>query len=109
MPGFLATSSNKTTAVRFAAKADKDHPRALWHVKFDKRGEEQTQYRVQHMTCVTKTLIAGESEYLFAPYSVFKLKSVKWTDNIRAQHLFTIVSALDNKTEDENLPLAPWY
>lgn len=109
VPGFLATSSNKMVADQFAFKADKNHPCAIWRIKFDKRGKKKPQYRVQHMTFVQKTLIPGEHEYLFAPYSVFTLTSVKWSDKRSEPHEFTIQSVLDNKVEDENLPLAPWY
>ena len=37
-----------------------EQPRALWHIKLDPRGKDDAQYRVQHMTFVEKTLIAGE-------------------------------------------------
>ena len=62
------------------------------------------------MTLVSKTLIAGEHEYLFALYSVFTLVSVKWSeDDLINPHEFTIEAARDNKEEDECLPLTPWY
>ena len=61
------------------------------------------------MAFVSKTLIAGEREYLFAPYSVFTLVSVKWSAKLIKPHEVTIRSALDNKEEDEDLPLTPWY
>ena len=109
VPGFLASSSVETVASQFAFCADKNHPCAIWRIKFDKRGKKNPRYRVQHMTFVQKTLIPGEHEYLFAPYSVFTLTSVKWSDKRSEPHEFTIQSALDNKEEDKNLPLAPWY
>ena len=52
---------------------------------------------------------AAEGEYLFAPYSVFTLASVKWSSDLNKPHEFTLLPATDNKKEDENLPLAPWY
>jgi hypothetical protein len=62
------------------------------------------------MSFVSKTLIGGENEYLFAPYSVFTLVSVKWSaKELIFPHEFTILAARDNKEEDEDLPLAPWY
>ena len=61
------------------------------------------------MTLVSKTLISGELEYLFAPYSVFTLVSVKWSDELVKPHKFTLRPVIDNKLEDEELPLAPWY
>ena len=109
VPGFLASSSDRRVAINFVFSADKTHPCALWRIKFDKRGELHPEYRVKHMTLVSKTLIAGEQEYLFAPYSVFLLVSVKWSSKLDKPHEFTLHPALDNKDEDEDLPLAPWY
>jgi len=110
VPGFLATSLRREIAAAFAFKADManpSHPCAIWRITFDPRGKEDPKYRVKHMTLVSKTLAAGEHEYLFAPYSVFTLVSVKWSvhDAIK----FTIRAARDNKEEDERLPLTPWY
>ena len=109
VPGFLATSSDRKTAADFAFKADKTHPCAIWRVEFDERGKDQPEYRVRHMAFVSKTLIPGESEYLFAPYSVFTLKSIEWSADLHKPHEFTIQPACDNMLEDENLPLTPWY
>ena len=109
VPGFLATSNQQSVAAAFVHKYNTDHPAAMWRVKFDKRGKKKPQYRVQHMSLVSNTLVAGEYEYLFAPYSVFTLVSVKWSDKLRKPHQFTILAAPDNREEDENLPLAPWY
>ena len=109
VPGFLATSRKRHVATHFASMATKTHPCALWRIAFDPRGKDHAEYRVQHMTFVTKTLFRGEGEYLFAPYSVFTLMSVQWSDELRKPHEFVIQPAVDNKKEDENLPLTPWY
>ena len=50
----------------------------------------------------------GEGEYLFAPYSVFTVKDVKWSDDPREEHRITIAAAIDNAHESDDLPLAPW-
>ena len=109
VPGFLATSSKRRVAAEFAFKASNEHPRVLWRVMFDRRGKHDPEYRVQHMTLVSKTLVKGEHEYLFAPYSVFTLVSVKWSKSLRKPHEFTIQAACNNKSEPEDLPLVPWY
>ena len=109
VPAFLATSDKRGVAVAFVFKSDNTHPRAMWRITFDPRGKDHAEYRVKHMTFVSKTLIASEHEYLFAPYSVFTLVSVKWSSQLIKPHEFTIRSALDNKKEDEHLPLTPWY
>ena len=48
-------------------------------------------------------------EYLFAPYSVFTLLSVEWSDKNSAPHKLVLEAAVDNRLEEETLPLAPWY
>merc|ERR1711920_356329 len=109
VPGFLATSSKRSIATKFAFDPTSTHPSAIWKIVFDPRGKDHPEFRVYHTTFVSKTLIKGEHEYLFAPYSVFTLVSVEWSDNIRKPHEFVIKAAIDNQAEDENLPLAPWY
>ena len=112
VPGFLATTVRREIAAAFASKAgmtNPSHPCAMWRITFDPRGKEHPEYRVKHMTLVSKTLVVGEHEYLFAPYSVFTLVSVKWDAGLTKPHEFTIRAARDNKEEDECLPLTPWY
>ena len=109
VPGFLATSSEHKVAAKFAFGSDESHPRAIWNIKFDRRGKDDYNYRVRHMSRVCKTLIAGEAEYLFATYSVFMLVSFKWSPELRCPHEFVIQAALDNAKEDEHMPLSPWY
>merc|ERR1719201_705484 len=109
VPGVLATSLRREIAAAFALKADKAHPCAMWRIVFDPRGKDHPEYRVKHMAFVSKTLVVGEREYLFAPYSVFTLVSVKWSAKLTKSHEFTIRAALDNKEEEEDLPLSPWY
>ena len=62
-----------------------------------------------YIPTLTLTITTGESEYLFAPYSVFTLDSVEWSDELPTPHNFVLVPAIDNQKEDEDLPLAPWY
>merc|ERR1711934_408278 len=110
VPGFLATSVHREVAASFAFKAsmaNPSHPCAMWRITFDPKGKEYPKYRVRHMTLVSKTLIMSEHEYLFSPYSVFTLVSVKWSAGLTNPHEFTIRAARDNKGEDECLPLTP--
>ena len=109
IPGFLATSSKKSVAAGFGYNTKHAHRRAMWHILFDERGKSQPEFRVKHMTFVSKTLTPGEGEYLFAPYSVFVMLSARWSVQRDKPHAITILAACDNKQEDENLPLAPWY
>ena len=48
-------------------------------------------------------------EYLFTPYSVFTVMEVTFSDAILEPHKISISAALDNKLEEEDLPLAPWF
>ena len=113
VPGFLATSVRRQVAAAFAFKAgvtNPAHPCALWRITLDPRAKENPEYRIKHMSFVSKSLIVGENEYLFAPYSVFTLTTVKWSEaELNKPHKFTIRAAHDNKEEDEDLPLTPWY
>ena len=109
VPGFLATSNKRRVATNFAFTADNAHSRALWKIDFDRRGKYQPDFKVRHMTFVSNTLVKGEGEYLFAPYSVFKLVALKWSENLTKPHELTLAAAVCNMSEDETLPLAPWY
>lgn len=115
IPGFLATSGSESVATSFVCKVSDGKPRIKWKILLDKRGKTQAKYRVSHMTYVNKTLIPGEGEYLFAPYSVFTVKNVSWSSSTDEPHHITIQAAYDNlasedgKSSSEDLPLAPWY
>lgn len=107
--GFLATSVSRDVAKSFLYRVSKGQPRVLWTVKFDPRGEQQPEFRVKHMSFVAKTLIPGEGEFLFAPYSVFTVLDVKWSSSRDKYHKISLQAAIDNIKESEHLPLAPWY
>ena len=112
VPGYLSTSSKQSVAAGFvlkAIKADKNHPCAIWRIMFDSRAEIDPAYLVQHMSFVRNSLCPAEHEYLFVPYSVFTLISVEWSEEMCEPHEFVIQAAHDNRREDEDLPLTPWY
>jgi len=108
VPGFLATSFLKQTSLEFLARAA-GKSRCLWRILLDPRGKTQAQYRVKHVAVISKTHVEGEHEYLFAPYSVFTVKSVEWGDGDETPHQITLESANDNQKFPEDLPLSPWY
>lgn len=109
IPGFLATSSDREVAEIFLERADRNHPRVLWTVKLDPKGETDRTRRVKHMAFVSSTLVPGEGEYLFSPYSAFKITNIKWGNDLTRVHEIVLQPALDNTLEPEDLPLAPWY
>ena len=103
VPGFLATSLEKDTAMQFIRRADKAYPRILWcilvrskaclhpchlltsrltvsHVvplphtlQLDARGKEKREFRCRHANFVLKTEYPGELEFLYSAYSAFKV------------------------------------
>ena len=53
--------------------------------------------------------VQGEHEYLFVPYSVFTVLSVQWNEGSADDpHVIELLAAVDNRQENEDLPLAPW-
>jgi hypothetical protein len=117
VPGFLATSFNEKVAIEFTKRAHFNGrmPVAIWRVYVDPRGKTELQYRCKHVNLVLRANVAGEEEFLFAPYSVFTVHSVTWREGTFGEpHLIELVAAIDNRDESgaptsETLPLAPWY
>ena len=116
VPGVLATGLSKMVAIAFISKADCNHPRILWCIKVDGRGVREPEHRVLHASFVQKSLIPGEGEFLYAPYSAFEVETVRWAKPdsagkyaVGVYHQVLVRSAIDNKGWDEDLPLAPWY
>ena len=53
-------------------------------------------------------VMMGESEYLFAPYSVFTVRGATWRAGTAADpHVIELSAAPDNQG-DLDLQLAPW-
>ena len=50
-----------------------------------------------------------EKEYLFAPYSVFQVRAVEWSEDEDFPHQITIGAAADNMKHSLCLPLVPYY
>lgn len=111
-PGFLATSFSEDKAYGFwyRAHVESGLPAVKWVVYVDPRGETSQRYRCKHVNLVTKTNVPGEQEYLFAPYSVFTVRSVQFSEsaNDDEPHLIELDAAIDNRKESEDLPTAPW-
>ena len=112
VPGFVATSFSEAKASEFYIRAytERGQPAVLWRVHVDARGETSPAYRCMHVNLVQHSAVPGEEEYLFAPYSVFAVRSVtRGTGTARDPHVVDVDAALDNSEEPEDLPLAPWY
>lgn len=77
--------------------------KARWLVRID------PVRKCHHVNLVHNTHVAGEDEYLFAPYSVFTVLSSTWNAGTTADpHVIELLAAVDNRAEQERLPLAPW-
>ena len=101
-PAFLATSFERGVAERFVQRSSMPS-RILWKILIDPHN------KCRHVNLVRKTNVAGEEEYLFAPFSVFTVLRATWTSGTANNpHLVELQSAVDNQAECEHLPLAPW-
>jgi hypothetical protein len=111
VPGFVATSFDETTALGFAVRngLDLGQPAVLWVVHVDPAGEHDPTRRCKHVNFVHNGLAGRENEYLFTAYSVFTVRRVEWSDDPKTLSRIELEAALDNRVEDEGLPLAPWY
>ena len=65
--------------------------------------------------CTLCGSVRNEAEMLFPPYSAFQVVSVQPdqilgdANNPKARYvLITLLVAIDNKSQPDNLPLAPW-
>ena len=98
---FMATSFSQAVAKRFMGnrpEPEKTSP-VIWIVETEGKG------KCHHANLVEKmSMVQGEVEFLFPPYSVFTVEKVE-----RATHTrITLKAAVDNKLEAEDLPTAPW-
>ena len=74
-----------------------------WRVRID------PERKCLHVNFVKTSNVAGEEEYLFAPYSAFTVLSARWRAGTTAEpHEIELLAAVDNMEEPEDLPLAPW-
>merc|ERR1712157_619198 len=109
VPGFLATSMAKMTAMDFIRSRDINYPRVLWCILLDERGKYEKEFQCRHANFVFKTEVLGEMEFLYAAYSVFKVVRIDFAEQDWSQKCshYTIVvqAAIDNVSHAEDLPL----
>ena len=74
----------------------------------DPRGRDDPAYRCKHVNFVRHSHVHGEHEYLFTGYSVFTVRRCVWAEGKELSRI-EVDATLDNLTEPEDLPLAPWY
>lgn len=74
----------------------------LWQVCIDR------ERLCHHVNYLRHSTVANEDEYLFAPYSAFKVHGVQWRSGTPGDpHIVVLYAAVDNRVEPEDLPLAP--
>ena len=103
-PAYLATSFSEDVARGFIRMRGADDC-VLWRVRID------PVRKCMHVNLVTRRVpgLPDEQEYLFAPYSAFSVLSAAWNAGTVANpHVIELLAAVDNRTEPEDLPLAPW-
>jgi len=113
VPMVLASSMDESVANNFIALAEAEGlPTVRWSILLDPRGSTDVNWRCSHVNLVMKSCLGNkEAEFLFAPYSVFTVKEIKWSANPRSgryPHEITLAAAVDNQDEPEDLPLAPY-
>jgi hypothetical protein len=108
VPGFLATSFQERVAKEFIERSHMP-ARVLWIIRLKPDCETNPANRCKHVNLVKSTEVAGEHEYLFAPYSVFTVLGAEWRAGTASEpHIITLEAAVDNACESQALPLAPW-
>ena len=116
VPMFLATSASPGIANRFMERA-RVEDKVLWKFKFDETLAPAE--RCKHINFIDRTdqTVDGENEYLFAPFSAFKVLSVEWSaqPTVASPHRVCLAVAPDNRGPPsmpdgppEDLPLAAW-
>ena len=105
-PSYLATSFEQSIAEEFLGRATAEPPaRVLWRIHID------PVQKCRHVNLVCKRVpdLPDEREYLFAPYSAFRVRAVAWRAGTAEQpHIIDLEAAVDNIGPSEDLPLAPW-
>ncbi len=108
VPMFIATSFDRSIATDFMGRAaqaadNETHEPVLWTFVLDP-GD-----RCRHVNYIE----TREKEFLFAPYSAFKVVSAVWQEEPTAAHPHQISLAVASDNLDRaawplELPLAPW-
>jgi len=102
---YLATSLKKEVAQGFLSLLRPSQRPILWTINF-------TGKKCVHVNYISPeiSLFADEKEFLFVPYSTFRVRDVFWKTNPtwKEPHEVHLEACFDNKEEPEELPLAPW-
>lgn len=105
VPMYLATSLQKRVAQGFLNILPSKSCPTLWYIHFPEEKCVHVNFIPQGVGCY-----ADEEEFLFVPYSTFKVKKVDMKKKPTSRHPneIHIMACSDNNNEPEDLPLAPW-
>lgn len=116
VPGFLASSFSFRKAqgfLRRAVNSGSNLSGVLWTIRVDPKGQSDHNHQCKQANLITKRArnVPDEEEYLFAPYSVFTVAKVIWsnTPDHNNPHKIILDAYTDNLEAPEDLPLSPWY
>ena len=113
VPAFLASSFSEEVTKNFLYRAAVFGGRSCvkWRIHVDRRGETDFTHKCKNANYVKHSHIASESEYLFAPYSVFTVREVVWSarPDDRTPHRIVLEAITDNRDAPPDLPVAPWF
>jgi hypothetical protein len=101
---FLATSFFRQQAMDiFMPRVQPGHVGVLFIVRIDADRKTSQACFIEGLT-----LTRDEFEFLYVPYSVFTVEAVQAPSEGSNYWLIELLAATDNKSEQEDLPLAPW-
>eukprot|EP00931_Biecheleriopsis_adriatica_P088265 TRINITY_DN6262_c0_g1_i2.p1 TRINITY_DN6262_c0_g1~~TRINITY_DN6262_c0_g1_i2.p1 ORF type:complete len:396 (-),score=66.66 TRINITY_DN6262_c0_g1_i2:84-1271(-) len=120
IPNYFATADEDVPRIsrNFMLRSTSPHPRCLWEVRFDPRGNPphtdfDMRFACKNFNLIVKRVpdLQDERECLFVAYSVFTVLDVIPSSNPTAAdtpHRIVLEAAADNREAREDLPLAPW-
>lgn len=102
IPPVWPTSSQRLTARRFMTRSSAPE-RIMWIIHCPDTCDHV--YYVQRRAAG----VSPEDEWLFSPYSAFKVRSVRWqAGDAHAPHEVELEAVRDNQAVSLSLPCAPW-
>ena len=109
IPTFLSTTPRIEIARWFMERAhSRMLPVVLWRIRLDPRGITEKEHRCRHVSLVSIREFEFEQEFLFVPYSTFRvLACVRGQGTLESPHEITLMAENDNLVFPNELPLAP--
>jgi len=105
IPGGFATSLKMATARDFARRSPL--PKVLIEVRFNRHCPDPT--ACMHVAYIANTMVTGESEFLFSPYSKFEvLEASPRSDAELGNYLWILLEAAVDNIGEEQLPCVEW-